>query len=163
MEFFVLKVEEKEQKEAYIKDCLGERSSEDPKNDLISSDFWAVLSENECYGFATIAEDNEQSARISHLMVNEKLLETNVAILLYISIEKYCIQKNYDIISVKIPANIRGMTGPMRKFFKKVGFKSEYKEYSSEGEFVLLIKSDLKKWYTEKDGELVPNMGSRDK
>jgi hypothetical protein len=163
----VLKVEKKKQKEIYVKDYLGERNfgdhlpnSDDLKNELISSDFWVILSGNKCYGLATVVENNEKCARISHFMINNQLLETNVAILLYITIEKFCIEKNYDMITVNIPANIKGMTGPFRKFFKKVGLKTEFKVTSSEGEFIRLIKSDLKKCYTEKDGELVPNMES---
>jgi len=157
MEFFVTKVEEKGQKETYIKD-LGQSFSDDLMKELIFSDFWVVLSEDKCFGFATAVENNDISIRISHFFINRELLETDVAIFLYMEIEKYYVNKNFEMMLIKIPANVRGLTGPMRKFFKRVGLRSELKEIGYEGNFILLIKDDLKKWYTEKNGELIPNI-----
>ena len=147
MEFLITKIEKKEEKERYINDLHGIDISNDLKNELISSDLWAIISEKTCYGLGTVVENNEISARISHFMINNKLLETNVAISLFINMEIYCIKKDYEQITVKIPANIRGLSGKMKKFFKKVGFKIEFKEIGFEGEFILLIKNGIKKCY----------------
>ena len=161
MEYKISKVDEKNLKRSYVND-IGQYS-DDFINELISSDFFALLIEDKCCGLATVVENNNICGRISHFIIDKQLLKTNVSIELYLELEKYCLKKNYEMIVVEFPANIRGMTGFMRKFFKKVGFKKECKKISHEGNFVFLIKDKIKNWYSEKNGELIPNIQDMDK
>jgi hypothetical protein len=138
MDFTIEHVMDNELKEKYVHG-FGEY----PDNfiqELIESEFWALASENKCYGIGTIVENNADTARVSHYLINDQLLETDVAVHFYINMEKYCVEKNYKLIMVRIPESIKGMTVPMRNFFKKVGFKSPVKEMGAEGNFILLFK-----------------------
>ena len=157
MEFTIEKIEENALKERCVRDLLGDRCSDELIKELGASCFWALLSENKFYGYITLVDHDENFKKVSHFMLPEQLFESDVAIALYIEAEKYCVKNNYASMIIKIPANVRGLTERLRKFFKKrLGFKSQFKVYGSEGEFVMLMKHDIKNWYTEKDGELIP-------
>jgi hypothetical protein len=162
MKFEANRITDKALKEKMAIEFSDGDYSKDFINELIESEFWAITDENKrCWGLSTMEKNNETSASISHYIINEQLLETDVAILLYIMIEKYCVNNKFEQMTVRIPNEISGVSVPMRKFFKKVGFNHRYQEMSHEGKFTLMIKNNLRKWYVEDNGELIPRTNNR--
>jgi hypothetical protein len=146
MTFEIMKIEKNESKETYAKDFWPDKP-DDFINELILSEFWAIIIDNKCYGIATVVENNDLTAKISHFGTHEKLFETDLALMLYKAIEIYCKKKNYEHIVVEFPAGIRGLSIPMRNFFnKRAKFDYTFKKISSEDKhFIFLLKTISKK------------------
>jgi hypothetical protein len=148
MEVIIEHVEEAKEKEKYLNDIFGQDLSAESKAEYVSSEFWALIAQEKCYGIGTLAENEDEflsTARISHFeMKSKELLEADDAVLLYMQIEKFCIQKGYSQIMVRIPDGVKNMSVPMRKFFKKVGFKNWFQEFNYEGKFTVLLKKVVK-------------------
>jgi len=150
-------IEERELKEKYARSFYKDKP-DDFINEVVSSVFWALLKEEECLGLFTVVEDNEDIARISHFTTYVDLLKTHTSLLVffYIGIEKYYIERNYKSIVAEIPDI--DVLRPIHRFFKKLKF-SQINVYTGKDErYFYFMKSNLKEYYTEKDGELIPNI-----
>jgi hypothetical protein len=132
--------------------------------EILHSDVWAIIGKEnkKCYVLLMLQKKDiwddlsENSVKITHMSLKPDVFKQEIFLNLYIQIETYYINNNINNINISIP-KIRNLTTKATQFFKNIGFK-QYKEYTKrfpEGA-VLLLKSDLEKWYVKENGRYKP-------
>jgi hypothetical protein len=132
--------------------------------EILHSDVWGIIGEadKKCYALLMLQKKNmwddlsEDSVRITHMSLSPGLFKEKLFLDLYIQIETYYINSNINSINISIPKNWV-FTTKASQFFKKIGFKryEEYNAHFPEGA-ILLVKSDLEKWYIKENGRYKP-------
>jgi hypothetical protein len=134
-DFNVQMIEENDRKVGLTKEILSDASKE-LLDDIHTSDYWTLLAQGHCFGYATVKQISDTEAQITHFRVaNQEIHRFNLGGKILRELEKYYLSMGYTAILTKLP-KIHDFDDTV-KFFQERGYLKDTKTSKNENLSVL--------------------------
>jgi hypothetical protein len=145
-DFVVQRVSENSKKEIYARQIVPNISIE-LLDDIYSSDYWVLLAQTYCFGYATVKRISNTEAQITHFKeANEQIHYHNLGGKILRELEKYYLSNGYTAILTKLP-DIPDFSDTIN-FFQTRGYLKDTK--ISKNEKLIVLRNEILRITIEK-------------